>query len=67
MGGTLVPNPFIDPPIFTTTSPLGSIVLDFVMPAGAPPGATLFVQWGIADPGGPSGAALSNALKGVAP
>jgi hypothetical protein len=67
MGGTLVPYLFVDPPIFVSTSPLGKLPLDFVMPEGVPLGTQLFVQWAIADPGGPSGAALSNALRGDSP
>ncbi|RKY18120.1 MAG: hypothetical protein DRQ55_14170 [Planctomycetota bacterium] len=67
MGGTLVPNPWIDPPTFVTTSASGDIPLDFVMPDNVPPGTQLFVQWAIQDPGGPSGVALSNALRGDVP
>jgi hypothetical protein len=67
MGGTLVPFPFIDPIIYVTTSPLGEIPLQFVMPEGFPPGSELFVQWGISDAGGPNGVALSNAIRGDTP
>jgi hypothetical protein len=67
MGGTLVPNPWIDPPIFATTSASGEIPLGFLMPEDLPPGTELFVQWAIQDPGGPSGVALSNALRGDVP
>ena len=67
MGGTLVPNPFIDPPIFVTTSPSGKFELGFVMPEGVPPGTDLFVQWAIVDGGGPNGVAMSNALRGDVP
>lgn len=67
MGGTLVPNPFLDPPLIVTTSATGDLPVSFVMPSDVPPGVQLFVQWGIADPGGPSGAALSNAVRGDVP
>ncbi|MFT7462262.1 MAG: hypothetical protein ACI9EF_000602, partial [Pseudohongiellaceae bacterium] len=67
MGGTLVPNPFLDPPLFAMATASGDIPLGFVMPDGIPGGTDLFVQWGIADPGGPNGVALSNALRGDVP
>jgi hypothetical protein len=67
MGGTLVPNPFLDPPIFATTTASGDIPLGFLMPADIPTGTEIFVQWAIQDPGGPSGVALSNALRGDVP
>lgn len=66
-GGTLVPVPFLIEPVILPTSPLGEISLPFVMPAGAPPGTELWVQWAIQDGGAPNGVALSNALLGTTP
>jgi len=49
------------------TSPSGTINLSWPhWPAGAP-GSTLYFQYGIADPAGPAGAALSNALRATMP
>ena len=49
------------------TSPSGAINLAWPhWPAGAP-GSTLYFQYGIADPAGPSGVALSNALRATHP
>jgi len=49
------------------TSPSGTLDLAWSSwPAGAP-GSTLYFQYGIADPAGPAGVALSNALRATHP
>ena len=65
-GGILVPIPFLDP-FITTTSASGTIPNSFIMPAGVPPAVALHVQWVIADPGGPFGYAISNCVVGTTP
>lgn len=65
-GGTLVPVPFLDP-ILITTSPLGEIPIPFIMPPGVAPGTTLYVQWAISDTAAVAGIALSNAIRGDVP
>jgi CubicO group peptidase (beta-lactamase class C family) len=68
-GGTLVPDvsaaaggllPLV-------TNPLGEIELSGTWPAGVPSGTTLYLQYWIQDPGGPSGFAASNAVRGTTP
>ena len=58
------------PPLLSVTlftSPSGTINLAWPSwPAGAP-GSTLYFQYGIADPAGPVGVALSNALRATHP
>lgn len=65
-GGTLKPFPFL-PPTLLTTNGLGQLALPFVMPAGAPAGSELWVQFAIQDGAAPVGVALSNALLGTTP
>lgn len=60
-GGTLVPAPDI---LFTLpTGSSGKITLPFALPAGVPPGVTIYAQFWIADSGAPQGYAASNALR----
>lgn len=65
-GGLLLPNPFFAP-LITMTSGTGEIPLPFVMPAGAPTGTELWVQWGIQDAAAVAGVSLSNGVKGTTP
>jgi uncharacterized delta-60 repeat protein len=50
-----------------TTSPSGTIVIDFTVPSGIPSSTEIWLQWAIQDPGAVQGVALSNALLGTAP
>jgi len=64
-GGTLVPVPtFI---LSATSDGGGNLGVPFVMPAGAPPGAELWVQAAILDGAAVAGVSLSNAILGVTP
>jgi hypothetical protein len=65
-GGILVPVPFLDP-VVTTTSATGTIPYSFVMPLGIDPGVTMHVQWVIDDSGGPGTYAFSNCVVGTTP
>ncbi|MFT7465073.1 MAG: hypothetical protein ACI9EF_003436 [Pseudohongiellaceae bacterium] len=65
-GGTLVPFPFLDP-IIVTTSPLGTIPLSYTVDACFPAGITLYMQWVIDDDAAVAGYAMSNAVVGVTP
>jgi uncharacterized delta-60 repeat protein len=65
-GGTLQPFPFLGPFAFVTDA-AGAIVLPFSMPAGAPSGTQLWLQWAIQDAGAVKGVALSNATLGITP
>ena len=65
-GGTLMPFPFFDP-VLVTTSAAGTISIPFVMPAGVPPGTELWLQWAIQDAAAVQGVALSNGLRGTTP
>src|SRR5262249_48723916 len=64
-GGVLVPAPLFSIPLATSAS--GTIALPFVLPAGLPPGTTLFQQIWIQDSGATFGLSASNGLKGVTP
>jgi len=64
-GGTLLPFPFLIPPVIVSTDANGAIQLPFTLPPGVPAGTELWVQWGIADASAVQGVALSNALLGV--
>jgi len=65
-GGMLLPNPFFEP-LITMTSGIGDFPLPFVMPAGAPAGTELWVQWAIQDAAAVAGVSLSNGVKGTTP
>ncbi|MFT7463518.1 MAG: hypothetical protein ACI9EF_001862 [Pseudohongiellaceae bacterium] len=65
-GGLLLPNPFFAP-LITMTSGTGNFPLPFVMPAGAPAGTELWVQWAIQDAAAVAGVSLSNGVKGTTP
>lgn len=65
-GGMLLPVPFFDP-LITSTSGTGGFPLPFVMPAGVPAGTELWVQWAIQDAAAVAGVSLSNGVKGTAP
>jgi hypothetical protein len=65
-GGTLVPVPFFEP-VIVTTSGTGSLPLPFVMPVGVPAGTELWVQWAIQDAAAVKGVSLSNAVLGLTP
>ena len=60
----------MSPPGFVTllpVSPAGDLVLQSPWPAGVPSGIAFYFQYWIQDPGGPLGAAASNALEAVTP
>jgi len=63
-GGTLVPQPTVLVPGLPL-GPAGSLLLPALWPAGIPAGLNVFVQCWIADVGGPSGFAATNAIKSV--
>jgi hypothetical protein len=66
-GGTLAAFPFFAT-IGLATNASGAIALPWASwPAGLPSGTSLYFQIAIADPAGPAGAALSNALRGLTP
>lgn len=65
-GGMLMPFPFFDP-LITSTSGTGSFDLPFVMPAGVPAAAELWVQWAMQDAAAVAGVSLSNAVMGLTP
>jgi len=65
-GGLLQPSPLLGP-VILVTSPAGGLSLPFLMPAGAPPGTALWLQFAIQDAAAVQGVSLSNALKGVTP
>lgn len=60
LGGTLVPSPDIVASL--PTGPAGQITIPATVPAGLPAGIPIYVQYWIQDPGGPQGAAASNAI-----
>ncbi|GEM_PF-477346 len=64
-GGTLVPVPNLI--LSTSTDGGGNLAVPFVMPAGAPAGAELWVQAAILDGAAVAGVSLSNAILGVTP
>jgi hypothetical protein len=65
-GGTLVPFPFLlTVPLGTDGS--GALLLPFTWPAGVPGDTSFYFQYAIQDAAAIKGAALSNAVKGVAP
>ncbi len=67
-GGTLVPVPFIDPPILLTTSVGGAINLPWgSWPTGLPSGFEIFLQWVVVDATAPGGHAMSNVVEITAP
>jgi len=67
-GGTLVPDVLeFGGMLPLVTSPLGEIDLGGTWPGGVPSGTELYLQYWIQDPGGPSGFAASNALRGTTP
>jgi hypothetical protein len=67
LGGVLVPNVATTNLVVPlTTSGAGSIALPTTWPAGIPGGTTIVLQYWIADPAGPFGAAASNGLLGTA-
>ncbi|HEU4840498.1 MAG TPA: VCBS repeat-containing protein, partial [Ilumatobacteraceae bacterium] len=49
------------------TNPAGAISLSWSSWPGGAPGSTWYFQYGVVDPGGPAGAALSNALRATQP
>ena len=53
--------------VMLVTNPSGAIHLSWNHWPGGFPGAHFYFQYGIADPGGPAGAALSNALRATQP
>lgn len=64
-GGVMVPYPDL---LFGMTIDLiGGASLAGTWPGGVPSGFTTYFQWWIADAGGPSGFAASNAISGTAP
>jgi hypothetical protein len=65
-GGLLQPFPFL-PPVLLTTGPNGGLALPFVMPAGAPSGTEVWLQYAIQDAAAVQGVALSNGLVGETP
>jgi hypothetical protein len=65
-GGTMVPAPDTIRRNLVTNA-AGSLVLDNVWPATAPPGSQLYYQVWIRDPVGPDGLSASNAIAGLAP
>jgi len=65
-GGMLMPFPFFDP-LITSTSGTGGFDLPFVMPAGVPAASELWVQWAIQDAAAIAGVSLSNAVMGLTP
>jgi len=64
-GGTLVPVPSLT--INLGTNGAGALSLPFVMPAGVPAGAELWMQTAIQDAAAVNGVALTNAILGVTP
>jgi hypothetical protein len=64
-GGVLVPRP--DLLLAFGTNAVGGAVLGGQWPPGLPPGASLYLQWWIADPAGPAGFAASNAIEAATP
>jgi len=66
-GGTLAAFPFVTLYVFGTNQ-AGELDLAWpFFPPGLPPGIDLYVQYGIADAAGPSGASLSNAVHATIP
>ena len=65
-GGTLVPD--LDLLILgLPTGPAGVLEVPFAWPTGLPGGLTTYVQYWIADPGGPQGFSATNGLAGTTP
>jgi probable HAF family extracellular repeat protein len=65
-GGTMVPDVDVLFGPFAVGG-TGQLVLATPFPSGAPSGFTFFVQWWIADAGGPVGLAASNGLSATTP
>jgi hypothetical protein len=65
-GGMLLPVPTLALYVLTTSA-AGDISLPFVMPAGAPAGTELWLQYAILDAAAVQGVSLSSAIRGVTP
>ena len=68
LGGTLVPD--VSAPgglVILSTNPSGERTLAFPWPAGLPSGSSIYIQYWIADAGGPLGYAASNGLLATTP
>ncbi|GJM22818.1 MAG: hypothetical protein DHS20C15_27330 [Planctomycetota bacterium] len=65
-GGLLVPSPDVVRFNFNTNA-AGELDLASTWPEGIPGGLSIWSQWWISDPAGPSGFAASNAVKASAP
>ena len=64
-GGTLVPNPDFT---FLLPTSLGALFLPGQsLPPGIPPGFSIYLHGWMNDPGGPAGAAATNALELITP
>ena len=66
-GGTLAAFPFVTSFTFSSNQAGGLVLPWLAWPSGLPSGFDLYVQYGIADPAGPFGASLSNAVHAVIP
>ncbi len=64
-GGTLVPDPFLL--LALTSDAQGHVSLPFTLPAGLPPGTSLYFQAWLPDPAAVKGLAASNGLAGTTP
>ena len=63
-GGVLVPDPTLTVLLSTGT---GTLVLNASMPAGLPPGVSIYLHGWTPDAGGPFGASATNALELITP
>ena len=66
-GSMLLTVPILLPPVVLSTDAQGTAQIPFVMPAGAPSGLELWLQWVVTDAAAPFGYALSNGLVGTLP
>jgi hypothetical protein len=65
-GGTMVPHPLLLLPLATDVS--GGLLLSWAWwPPGLPAGTAMYMQYWIADAGGPAGLSASNGLQGTTP
>lgn len=66
-GGTLVPFPFVNPPLLVFTDANGEILAPWTDLGSNPSGLSIYLQFAVDDPAAAFGTSLSNALRGTIP